>query len=103
MSAPYANKLVSSQLSFQLPQNSGARGNGNWPLEVVRLQSLAGCPISWRCDMTSKRASKLKSSVRKEMAKARDLEVHSSRGKGYAKAREREMCRLRSRLSRHRT
>jgi hypothetical protein len=68
-----------------------------------RLQSLADCPIYWRYDMTHKRASKSKSSGRKEMAKASGLEVHSSRGKGYAKAREREMCRLWSRPSRHRT
>jgi hypothetical protein len=27
------NKLVSSQLLFQLPQNSGARGKGNWLLK----------------------------------------------------------------------
>jgi hypothetical protein len=94
MLAPYADKLVLSQLSFQLPQNSGARGKENWPSEVDRLQSLAGCPISWRCDMISKRASKLKSSIRKEMAKARDLEVYSSRGKGYAKARKRETRQL---------
>jgi hypothetical protein len=102
MSAPYVNELVSSQLLFQLPQNSGARGKGNWPLETGRLQSLAGCPISWHCDITSKRALKSKSSVRKEMAKASGLEVHSSRGKGYAKAQEGETCRLRPRPSRHR-
>jgi hypothetical protein len=102
-STSYVNKLVSSQLLFQLPQNSRARGKGNWPLETGRLQSLAGYPISWRCDITSKRASKLKSSIRKEMAKASGLEVHSSHDKGYAKAREREMHRLRSRLSQHRT
>jgi hypothetical protein len=35
--------------------------------------------------MTSKRATKLKSSIRKEMAKANGLEVRSSRGKGDAK------------------
>jgi hypothetical protein len=92
MSAPYVNELVSSQLLLQLPQNSGARGKGNWPLETGRLQSLASCPISWRCDMSSKRASKSKSSIRKEMAKASSLEVHSSRDKGHAKAREGEMC-----------
>jgi hypothetical protein len=68
-----------------------------------RLQSLAGYPISWRCDMTSKRVSKSKSSICKEMAKAGGLEVRSSRGKGYAKAREREMCRLWSRPIQHRT
>jgi hypothetical protein len=101
-SAPYANELVSSQLLFQLPQNSGARGKGNWPLETGRLQSLAGCLISWRYNMTSKRASKSKSNVRKEMAKARGSKVHSSHDKGYAKAREGETCRLRSRLTRHR-
>jgi hypothetical protein len=103
MSAPYASKLVSSQLSFQLPQNSGARGKGNWPLEVGWLQSLVGCPISWRCDLTSKRASKLKSSIRKEMAKASGLEVRSNHGRGYTKAQERETCRLLSRPSWHRT
>jgi hypothetical protein len=102
-SAPYVNKLVSSQLLFQLPQNSGARGKGNWPLEMGQLQSLAGCPISWRCDMTSKRASKSKSSVREEMAKASGSDVHSSRSMGYAKAREGEACRFWSRPSRHRT
>jgi hypothetical protein len=94
MLAPHADKLVSSQLSFQLPQNSGAREKGNWPLEVGRLQSLAGCLVSWRCDMISKRASKSKPSVRKETAKARDLGVYSSRGKGHAKAWEGETCRL---------
>jgi hypothetical protein len=102
-SAPYVNELVSSQLSFQLPQNSGARGKGNWPLETGRLQSFAGCPISQHCDMTSKRASKSKSSVHEEMAKASGLEVHPSHSKGYAKAREGETCQLRSRPSRHRT
>jgi hypothetical protein len=86
-SASYANELVSSQLSFQLPQNSGARGKGNWPLETVQLQSFTGCPISQRCDKTSKGAPKSKSSVRKEMAKASGSEVHSSRGKSYTKAR----------------
>jgi hypothetical protein len=30
-------RLVSSQLSVQLPQNSGARGKENWPSEVGRL------------------------------------------------------------------
>jgi hypothetical protein len=69
MSTSYANELVLSQLSFQLPQNSGARGKGNWPLEMGQLQSLVGCLISWRCDMTSRRASKSKSGVRKERAK----------------------------------
>jgi hypothetical protein len=102
-SAPYVNELVLDQLSFQLPQNSGARGKGNWPLEMGRLHSLAGCPISWRCDMTSKRASKSKSSARKEMAKASDSEVHSSHSKGYAKDRKGETRRLRSCSSRHRT
>jgi hypothetical protein len=87
---PYANELVSSQLLFQLPQNSGARGKGNWPLEMGRLQSLASCLISWRCEMTSKRASK--SSARKEGAKASGLEVHSSHGKGHAKAHKGETC-----------
>jgi hypothetical protein len=55
---------------------------------VGRLQYLAGCPVSWRCDMTSKRATKSKLRTRKEMAKARNLEIYSSRGKGHARARE---------------
>jgi hypothetical protein len=59
-----------------------------------RLQYLAGCPVSWRCDVISKRATKSKLSARKEMAKARNLESHSSRSKGYAKARGRETCQL---------
>jgi hypothetical protein len=101
MSAPYVNELFSSQLLVQLPQNSGAGGKGNWPLEAAWPQSLVECPISWRCDITSKRASKSKSSVRKEMAKASGLEVHPSRSKGYMKAREGETCRLRSRPSWH--
>jgi hypothetical protein len=46
-------RLVSSQLSVQLPENSGARVKGNWPSEVSRLQYLAGCSISWHCDMIS--------------------------------------------------
>jgi hypothetical protein len=103
MSAQYVNELVSSQLSFQLPQNMGSRGKGNWPLEAGRLQSLAGCPISWRCDMTWKRASKSKSSIREEMAKASGLEVHLGHNKVCAKVREGETCRLQSRPSRHRT
>jgi hypothetical protein len=90
MLAPCVNGLVSGQLSFQLPQNSGARGKGNWPLGTGQLQSLAGYPISWRCNMTSKRASKSKSSARKERAKASGSEIHSSHGKGHAKAREGE-------------
>jgi hypothetical protein len=102
-SAPYVNELVSSQLLFQLPQNSGARRKGNWPLETGQLQSLADCPISWHCDIPSKRASKSKSSVHKEMAKASGSEVHSSHGKGYMKAQEGEMCWLQTPLSRHRT
>jgi hypothetical protein len=67
-----------------------------------QLQSLANCPISWRCDITSKRALKSKSSVRKEMAKASGLEVHPSRSKGYVKAREGETYRLWSCPSQHR-
>jgi hypothetical protein len=102
-SAPYANELVSSQLSFRLPQILGARGKGNWPLETCRLQSFVGCPISQRCDMTSKRASKSKRSICEEMAKASGLEVHPSRSKGYAKAREEETRQLRSHPSWHRT
>jgi hypothetical protein len=101
--APYADKLVSSQLSVQLSQNSGARGKGNWPSEVSRLQYLAGCPASWRCDMISKRATKSKLSTGKETAKARNLEICSSRGKGHAKVQGRETRRLRPRLSRHGT
>jgi hypothetical protein len=80
-STSYANELVLSQLSFQLPQNLGARGKGNWPLEMGQVQSLAGCLISWRCDMTSRRALKSKSGVRKERAKASGWEVHPSHGK----------------------
>jgi hypothetical protein len=67
------------------------------------LQYLTGCPISWRYDMTGKRAMKSKLSTRKEMAKARNLEIYSSRGKGYAKARGRETCWLWPRSSQHRT
>jgi hypothetical protein len=48
--APYADKLVSSQLS----QNLGARGKGNWPSELGQLQYLVGYPVSWRCDVISK-------------------------------------------------
>jgi hypothetical protein len=81
-------RLVSSQLSAQLPQNSGARGKGNRPLEVGRLQYLAGCPVSRCCDMISKRATKSKPNVRKVMARARNLEIYSNRGKGRAKAWE---------------
>jgi hypothetical protein len=99
--ASHANELVLSQLSFRLPQNSGARGKGNWPLEAGQLQSFVSCLISWRCNMTGKRASKSKSSVRKEMAKASGLEVHPSCSKVYAKVREREARRLWSRLSWH--
>jgi hypothetical protein len=92
--APNADRLVSSQLSVQLSQNSGARGKGNWPSEVGWLQYLAGCSISWRCDMISKRATKLKLSTCEETAKARSLEICSSRGKGYVKGRGRETRRL---------
>jgi hypothetical protein len=88
MLAPYAEVLVSSQLSVQLPQNSGARGKGNWPSELGQLQYLAGCPVSWRYDMISKRATKSKPNARKVMAKARNLEIYSSRGRGLARARE---------------
>jgi hypothetical protein len=101
--APNADSLVSSQLSVQLSQNSGARGKGNWPSEVGRLEYLAGCPISWRCDMISERATKSKLSTYKETAKARNLEIRSSRDKGHAKVRGRETRRLRPRSSRHRT
>jgi hypothetical protein len=68
-------RLVLSQLSVQLPQNSGARGKGNWPSEVGRLQYLTGCPVSWHCDMISKQATKLKPDARKVMAKARNSEI----------------------------
>jgi hypothetical protein len=78
-----------------------ARGKGNWPLETGRLQSLAGCPISWRCDMTSKRVSKSKSSIRREMAKASGLEVHPGRYKVYMEVRKGETCWLWSRSSQH--
>jgi hypothetical protein len=61
-----------------------------------QLQSFAGCPISCCCDMTSKRASKSKSGIRGEMAKASGSEVHPSYSKVYMKAREGETCRLRS-------
>jgi hypothetical protein len=88
MSAPYAEKLVSSQLSVQLPQNSGARGKGNWPSEIGQFQYLASCPLSRRCDMISKRATKSKPNDRKEVARARNLEIYSNRGKGCAKAWE---------------
>jgi hypothetical protein len=55
---------------------------------VGRLQHLAGCPISWRCDMISKRATKLKPNTRKVMARARNLEIYSNRSKGHVKAWE---------------
>jgi hypothetical protein len=86
--APYTEKLVSSQLSVQLSQNSGARGKENWPSEVGQLQYLASCPVSWRCDMISKRATKSKLNAHKEMARARNLEIYSNHGKGHARARE---------------
>jgi hypothetical protein len=89
-SASYTNEPVLSQLSFQLPQNSGARRKGNWPLETGWLQSFDGYPISWHRDMTSKRALKLKSGVCEEMAKASGLEVHPSRSKVHAKVQEGE-------------
>jgi hypothetical protein len=82
-------RLVSSQLLVQLPQNSRARGKGNWPSEVSRLQYLTGCSISWRCDMISKRATKSKPNTRKVMARAKNLEIYSNRSKGRAKAWER--------------
>jgi hypothetical protein len=102
--APYANELVSSQLSFQLPQNPRPKGKGNWPSEMGQLQSFAGCPISGRCDMINKRARKSKSSI-DDGGRCLNggLEVHLSYSKGYVKAREGEACRLRSRPSRHRT
>jgi hypothetical protein len=69
-----------------------------------RLQSFAGCPISWCCVMTSKRAleSKFAKGVYEEMAKASSLEDHPSRSKVHAKVRKGEACQLRSRPSRHR-
>jgi hypothetical protein len=81
-------RLVSSQLSVQLPQNSGARGKGNWPSEVSRLQYLAGCRISWRCDVISKQTTKSKPNTRKVMAGARNWEIYSNRSKERAKAWE---------------
>jgi hypothetical protein len=81
-------KLVSSKLLVQLPQNSGARGKGNWPSEVGRLQYLAGCPISWRCDTIDKRATKSEPNMRKAMARAGNWEVYSNHGLGHAKAWE---------------
>jgi hypothetical protein len=101
--APYADKLVSSQLSVQLSQNLGARGKGNWPSEVGRLQYLTGYPVSWRCDVISKRAMKSKLSTCKGTAKARNLEIRSIRGKGHARVRGRETRRLRPCSSQHRT
>jgi hypothetical protein len=88
MLAPYMEKLVSSQLSVQLSQNSGARGKGIWPLEVGRFQYLASCLLNRRCDMTSKRATKSKLNDRKEMDRARNLDIYSTRGKGRARAWE---------------
>jgi hypothetical protein len=88
MSAPYAEKLVSSQLSVQLPQNSGARRKGNWPSEVGRFQYLASCPLSRRCDMISKRATKSKPNDCKEMARAKNWEIHSTRSKRHVRAQE---------------
>jgi hypothetical protein len=55
---------------------------------VSWLQYLAGCPISWRCDMISKRATKSKPNTRKVVARARDLEIYSNHNKGRAKAWE---------------
>jgi hypothetical protein len=75
-----------SQLSVQLPQNSGARWKGNWPSEVHRLQYLASCPISWRCDMISRRATKSKPNTRKVKARARNWEIRSIHSKGGAPA-----------------
>jgi hypothetical protein len=81
-------RLVLSQLSVQLPQNSRARGKGNWPSEVGRLQHLAGYPVSWRYDMISKRATKSKPNAHKVMARARNSEIYSSRGKGLVRTQE---------------
>jgi hypothetical protein len=80
-------RLVSSQLSIQLPQNSGARGKGNWPSEVSRLQYLTGCLISWRYDMISNRATKSKANTRNVVARARNWEIRSTRSKGSMPAR----------------
>jgi hypothetical protein len=55
---------------------------------VSQLQYLAGCLISWCCDMISKRATKPKPNTRKVMASARNLEIYSNRSKGRAKAWE---------------
>jgi hypothetical protein len=64
-------------------------GKGNWPSEMSWLQYLTGCPISWRCDMISKRATKSKPNTHKVMARARNWEIFSNRSKGHAKAWER--------------
>jgi hypothetical protein len=96
-------RLVSSQLSVQLPQNSGARGKGNWPSEVSRLQYLAGCPICWRCDVISKRMIKSRPNTRKVMARARNWEIYSNRSKGRAKAWEGRHASSGPRPSRYRT
>jgi hypothetical protein len=66
----------------------GGWGKGNWPSEVSRLQYLAGCPISWRWYVISKRTTKSKPNTRKVMARARNLEIYPSHSKGHAKARE---------------
>jgi hypothetical protein len=81
-------KIVSSKLLVQLPQNSGARGKGNWPSEVGRLQYLAGYSISWCRDTISKRATKSKPNTRKATARAENWEVYSNHGLGRAKAWE---------------
>jgi hypothetical protein len=93
------NELVLSQLSIQLPQNSGARGKGKCSLKTGRLQSFAGYPISWCGVMTRKRGSKSKSAEAfvREMTKANDLEVRLS----HSKVLEGEAHRLRSRPSWH--
>jgi hypothetical protein len=55
---------------------------------VGRLQYLAGCPISWRGDTISKRATKSEPNARKATARARNWEVYSNHGLGRAKAWE---------------
>jgi hypothetical protein len=70
---------------------------------VGRLQYLAGCPISWRCDMISKRATKSKPNTRKVMARARNLEIYSNRSKEHVKAWEGKRAGFGPRLSRYKT
>jgi hypothetical protein len=57
-------------------------------LRSRRFQYLASCPLNRCCDVISKRATKSKPNNRKEMARARNLEIHSTRSKGRVRARE---------------